>query len=383
MIVPALARSLPARAARSWRSLRLRTRVVLALVAVATLSGSWFLLRELLDPWPARAVLKTPFDTWPLAFSPDGRTFVTSGQGEITSWDVATGRKGDLWTIQDDQSALIGEFSPDGRTFAAATISPTKPNSIELIETATGRTRASLPVQLPGIWALRFVDDGQTLRAFLGDGTDLEEVVTWDVETGRELSTRPLAAPTKGHIVAISADGRTMAIGGMRKRFVELWDLDVDRSLGSVMNPKLISNVTWGGVGLSADGRALAVAREDGTIEIWDVSTHSLRSTLKALPSAFTASGLKFSPDGRTLAADIDRTRETSIVGQIHKEIRRALGWRREENAEVFVLDLATGRRLARAPKAIHPRYSPDGRTIATRELDLSVKLRNVPGPSK
>jgi hypothetical protein len=47
--------------------------------------------------------------------------------------------------------------------------------------------------------------------------------------------------------------------------------------------------------------------------------------------------------------------------------------------AEVVVLDVATGRWLARAGSAFHPHFSPDGRTLATHEENLSVRLRDVP----
>jgi WD40 repeat protein len=373
MTAATLARSLP----RRWRSLRPRARVGLILLAVAALLGGWSLLWSFHDPWPARATLRTPVNTWPLAFSPDGRTFLTSGGEGITRWDVATGRKeGKPWTLGADQSAIGGEFSPDGRTFASVGYSGPKTLSIHLIDAATGRFRASLPVDATSLYALRFADGGRTLKAFLGDAPALEQVVTWDVETGREVSRLPLSAPTKTGIATISADGKTLAVGSKGRSVVELWDLQTDRALGSVMNPRSFSPVTWGGVGLTSDGRTLAVAREDGTLELWDVPTLTLRATHSVKRSA---SGLKFSPDGRTLAADSYPLAATSTFGQINQDLWQRLGGKRENQAEVVVLDVATGRRLARAPQSIHPHYSPDGRTVATRERDLSVKLRDLP----
>ena len=43
--------------------------------------------------WSPRAVLRGVGDTWPLAFTPDGKTFATSGTNGITLWDTATGRE--------------------------------------------------------------------------------------------------------------------------------------------------------------------------------------------------------------------------------------------------------------------------------------------------
>ncbi len=382
MSVTTLGRSLPASALRRWRGLRFRTRASLALLALALLICVGISIRGSFDEWPARAILKTPRDTWPLAFSPDGRTFLTSGAGGITSWDVASGRKRDLWAIDGDRGAGMGAFSPDGRTFAAAGASRPQATSIELIDTTSGRSRASLSTRFPSIYALRFADDGRTLRAFLGEPFDLKEVVTWDVETGQETSSRPLSAPTKGGITAISADGRTLAIGPINRMAVELWDLDADRSLGSVANLKSTSSVIWGGIGLTSDGRTLAVAREDGTIELWDVPTRSLRSTLPGHAPGFTYSGLRFSPDGRTIAAN-SHYQPTSTIGQIQTSLWRSAGFAGRDDSGVVVLDIATGKRLARTSTAIHPFYSPDGRTMATRERDFSVKLRDLPALPK
>jgi WD40 repeat protein len=382
MSVKTLGRSLPASALRRWRAFRFRTRASLALLAFALLICVGISIRSSFDEWPARAILKTPRDTWPLAFSPDGRTFLTSGEGGITSWDVASGRKRDLWTIEGNRSAMIGTFLPDGQTFAAAVFSQSKAISIELIDTTSGRTRATLPTRFPSVYALRFADDGRTLRAFLGEPFDLKEVVAWDVETGQETSRRPLSASTKGSITAISADGRTLAIGPMRAFAVELWDLDADRSLGKVMNPNSTSAVTWGGIGLASDGRTLAVAREDGTIELWDVPTLALRTTLPAQAAGFTYSGLRFSPDGRTIAVD-SHFQATSTIGKIQKSLWRSAGFAGRDDSGVIVLDIATGKRLARVSTAIHPFYSPDGRTMATREHDFSVKLRDLPPSPK
>jgi WD40 repeat protein len=52
--------------------------------------------------------------------SPDGRTLVAAGQGEVTMWDVATGSiLGQSWFpgvgSQDDDNTLAAAFTSDGR----------------------------------------------------------------------------------------------------------------------------------------------------------------------------------------------------------------------------------------------------------------------------
>jgi hypothetical protein len=55
----------------------------------------------------------------------------------------------------------------------------------------------------------------------------------------------------------------------------------------------------------------------------------------------------------------------------------------RVSHPEGIVIDLATGKRIARTSSLLFPIYSPDGRTIATRQEDLSIRLRDLPGTPK
>jgi len=379
---------------RRWRALGPRRRAASVLLAmtiipvVAMLAGRW-----LGDSWPARVVLRAPMCASPLAFSPDGRTFLTTGRGGITPWDVASGRKGETWPFKAGETPEMGAFSPDGGTFAAASYNLSDHVAIGLFDPTTGRTRATLHTPRRTIMHLGFAADGRTLRAFLGDdpqlkgcaswnpafGADLNEVVTWDAATGRELSSRPLTAPTRGALTAISPDGRTLAIAD-RIKSIQLWDLDGDQALGGLANPAATSPVQ-AGMGFSQDGRALAIGRVDGTIELWDVPARRLSKTLRSHTGPFIHTMIRFSTDGRTLATTGYGWGSRTPLARIQDEIRHALGWNPRYEAEILVLDVATGRRLARAADSNRPFYSPGGRFLATGEPDGSTRLRDIPGP--
>jgi WD40 repeat protein len=393
MIVPALARSLPARAARRWRALRFRTRVVLALLTAVLPVVAWFLLRDWPDFWPARAVLPGPDLYSPLGFSPDGRTFLTYNKEGITPWDAKTGRKGAPWA--DQGTVVSGVFSPDGQTFAAPIFHTPKPRTIELIDTTTGRSRASIPSTFlyPA-----FEKDGRTLRAYqINNG--VTDIATWDASTGQPISTRSINVPPLKNLATISRDGRLLVFVEEPADAIQLWDLEADHSVGNLPGPAGIA--TYGqiyarGLAFTADSRFLAAVRADGGIDLWDVPGRKLLKTLPAPSDRYRYGDIKLAPDGRTLAASVvqdmkeisslDRICDNLFYQLFGREIRR------EQNYGVFVMDIATGRRIARVSLSDRPIFSPDSRALATRRfvLDLanrraevSIKIHDLSEPPK
>ena len=163
-----------------------------------------------------------------------------------------------------------------------------------------------------------------------------------------------------------------------RVKSIQLWDLDKDVTLGPLNNPATAASDT-GGHGLLAGRPDLAIGRTDGTIELWDVRGQRLLKSLRGHTDQFTHTMLRFSPDTRTLAVTGYRWKPKSTLTKIMDEIRRILGYRQKVDAEILVLDVATGRRLAGSANSGRPFFSPDGRTLATGEPDGSTKLRDIP----
>ncbi len=266
MSASTLFRSFRSSTARRWRALRVRTRVALAILAVALLVAGWAFLNRAVN-WPARVVLSAPKLDEPIAFSPDGRTILTYHQDGLTPWDATTGRKGTTWT--KNGRVLTGAFSPDGRTFAAATshnpdpiatfFNP-GPITIELIDTTSGRSRASLPTRHTTLSTVAFAKDGLTLWADSSAMDGLKEVVTWDASTGQQISARSISAPMKRSNWAVSPDGLLLAILPDFSRAIQLWDLKADRSIDQLTEPAGVASYGMV-VAFSADGRTLAGGR--------------------------------------------------------------------------------------------------------------------------
>jgi WD40 repeat protein len=348
------------------------------LLAMALLAGLW--LPSFWEPeWPTRAVLRTPGDTWPLAFSRDGRTFATSGGGGITLWDVATGLKRTTWAVAEGQTVPVSVFSPDGRTFAPLRSAYPGPITVDLIDVETGRIRASLPARHNQIYGVLFTEEGRSLRAFLGDINVLKEAITWEVATGKEIGSRPYNVRSVG-MMAISPDGRLMALAPFDGRAIRIRDLEADREIARLTHPSSDLDLAPG-LAFLRGGRTLVASREDGSFELWDLATSRLVRTIPGHAGGYESFGIQLAPDGRSLASRGEFRRPTSIVGGIRiAATRSVLGRTWSPASEVIVVDLDTGHRLARAPSSMHPHYSPDGTTIATRQTNLTIRLRPAPG---
>ncbi len=265
-----------------------------------------------------------------VAFSPDGQTLATAALREpvVKLWDAITLReRGTLKGHTNGISCLA--FSPDGETLASGS----EDRTIRLWDVETQSERACLRGHTGIVAAFSFSQDSRTLISGGHDGTvrqwtvrdgktkvihkqsgavrslalsldgkvlaagDDKIVRMWDLKANRELP--PLALENNGPAtsLAISPDGRKLAVAAARSPLVSLWDLragaqhvllrgHVDRVHVLVFSP---------------DGSLLATGSEDRTVRLWDVETGA--ESLGLHGPAARVRCLAFSPDGKNLAS--------------------------------------------------------------------------------
>jgi len=175
-------------------------------------------------------------------------------------------------------------FAPDGQSL----VSGADDGSIRVCDARTGRLRLELRGPATLIQGLAFTPDGQSLISVSIDG----QVVVWDFATGGIRDQ--FRGPGQLISVAVSSDGRSLALGGVGR--ITLRELATGRSrswtcaLGKVTAIRFLRG-----------GSALAASGLDGSIVVWDLSTTESRKFTAFHGHQAGVKALAVSPDGATL----------------------------------------------------------------------------------
>jgi WD40 repeat protein len=273
---------------------------------------------------------------WAGAFAPDGQALATVGDEPfVRLWDLSTGRARRLAFGTKGLRSVA--FAPDGKGLAAC--SAFWGEWPGLLELPTGRLLRRFTSNAGGVpgGAVAFTADGRTLAASTGSC----KIHFWDAATGRE-RFRPFfegkvelyAADWQSVQFVLTPDGRTVVTTRGRSEVsgVVVWDVAegkerlalADRGLPVAVSPdgrlvalvsdadlRLLSLATGEQVwradrrgrvaAFSPDGKTLAVAREDGAVDLWETLSGQRRARLAGHEGMvhFVA----FAPDGSRLAS--------------------------------------------------------------------------------
>jgi RNA polymerase sigma factor (sigma-70 family) len=365
------------------------------------------------DPLPPGAIARlgtnrlrhhTIYASIPGAFSPDGKVLTTEGWTSLRMWDTPTGKL--LREITDDQSVFwytTGRFlatyghdeksvnlrDPNTGQILKRIHTGRKPlafshndkllvtgwspdGSLDVWETATGKHLVSLKGAerpIPGAFTL---DDKTLVTLDLAT----KKICRWEVATGtlqKSLDTR-----VDWRTLQFSPDGQTMAVVPYSREAVSLWDTETGKEKFKLQGDPAYAS----GLAFSPDGKTLATNcwAAEGTLSLWDAETGKPIRRFQAPARAI--SHLQFAPDGRTLLSSGDGphvhlwdtvTGKELLVTEAHEGTINSLAFTPDGERLVSCADytvrlweISTGRQLrvvARDPHGLScMALTPDGR---------------------
>jgi WD40 repeat protein len=263
------------------------------------LSSSWDTTTRLWDVSSGREL--TQFSgfgasVFASAFVPNTMQVVSAGWDQSAHiWDISSGNE--LQRFKGHSAPINSlAIAPGGKTLATASgfVPPDvqTDQTIRIWSLANGANLATLSGHASSVVAVKFLRDDSTVVSASLDGT----VRRWDVHKSHEQSK---AAFPGSQIIslAVSPDGETIAAG-----FGE----GVDKTIVVIDAASMSAIAKFGShngeaLAYSPDGRVLASASNDGTIEIWDAKDRSLLRSHRDTLGRSSPRCLSFSPDGKDL----------------------------------------------------------------------------------
>ncbi|MBY0528318.1 MAG: sigma-70 family RNA polymerase sigma factor [Gemmataceae bacterium] len=313
-----------------------------------------------------------------LMLSPDGKWLITqSSDGTLRRWDAVTGKESAL--VRLPEGTICAAFAPDGKTVALGNSGRT----IRLHDLAADKEIRSFEAHAEGTAILAFSADGKVLATRgRGDNT----IRLFDVASGKEV--KQIGVPVdqnNGNVIQLggrtppvglcfSPDGRLLASPGP-KNALHIWDVGTGKEVRQLKgNAGDMASFTF-----SPDSRSVATENADQTVSVWEVLTAHERCRLGKPPevaqprgmgmmsvvvAGFPGSGVQgastavaFSPDGRVLAA-------------------------RSSDASVRLWEIATGKEIGsfkgHQGHIGSLAFAADGRTLATGSSDTTALLWDV-----
>ena len=320
-------------------------------------------IRELKTNQPVSTLASSSQNYWAFAFSSDGRTVAGgSDDGTIKLWDRASGQE--LYTLSGHPATVNSvAFSPNGELLAQGS---TDPNV--RIWNLTRRTElGALKGHARGVDSLSFSADGKLLAS----GSFDNSAKVWEVANEKEAATFKCGegkiGPDRDFFnsvrVAISPDGRTLALGSPRQG-VQLWNVSNGQRLAS---PYSLPNEGTDRIGFTGDGRLLATGNDRINPRItpgmWDLT----RGQEIPMPVGTSHIGGPWvlSPDGTMLASEGYTVGTITILDVASGKEPTVIAEHSPDSAKIFQEITALA-------------ISPDKRTLAIADRDGSIQLLDV-----
>jgi WD40 repeat protein len=293
-----------------------------------------------------------------LAFSPDGKTLLTSGYSVVTAWDVDSGRR---IAVLDHQGAIVTgmAFAPEGRTIVTGsnntgmgyfksssldgqTLVTDSNSGIAQLWDSSGKRIGEPLVHRGWIEAVACAPDGRHLATGGKNG----RIIVWDLATRQPA----MILEHPGGVTSLAFGPEGQLLSGGEDRTARLWDLTGRRIQGT----PFAHQAPVKAVALSPDGSLALTGSLDQTARVWDTTTGQPVGQPLVYPGDVLA--VAFGPDGRTVA-----------IG----------GGRERGDARVWDISVGNplGGPLTHAASILAVAVSPDGKRVATAGRDMEAHL--------
>lgn len=242
-----------------------------------------------------------------MAISPDGKRIVTVEatyySGYVVLYDIENGRKTNEYVgsvLGDPAGKQVNSvlFSPDGKTFAAAS----NDGGVRVWDSQTGDIIQLLKHARYGevlsefVWLIDYSPNSQIIATGSSDNSK-HQIHVWNIADGRRLLT--LESPNLIRSMAFSPDGTTLAVATIAGP-INLYKV-VDGSPLATLEGHLsaVNSLSW-----APSGNQLASGGSDNTIRLWNPISNN--QVLLPTIHSDSVSSVAFSADGRTLASGSD-----------------------------------------------------------------------------
>lgn len=213
---------------------------------------------------------------WTVAFSPDGKLVASSGDDKIIKvWNVESGKQSAEFKGHDLIVWSV-KFSPDGKKLGSASFD----HSVKVWNLADGAL-VFHKQHAQAIVDLAFSHDGNILATTSDDKT----IKLWNLADGKLLKTMEVAEHIQA--VAFSPDDKFLLTGGRDKPMIGEFlqgifgdsklNPGVSARLWNMQSGELLQTFTKHGndvndVAYSHDGKSIATASADHTVELWKIN---------------------------------------------------------------------------------------------------------------
>jgi PQQ-like domain len=208
------------------------------------------------------------------ALAADGRVAVAVHEEGLARYDMATRTAQVLRSRFANRGAgAVAAIADDGRLAATEGYDPVSDaRHVEVFSLGTNRPLREIPVRGPAD-RMAFTPDGRRLAvAYITttrDGDQQKNLLVVEPESGRELLRVGPLPNGSGPRLALAPDGRTVAWAVEHE--VRVYELLTGQMRGKFAAPNLEAHA----VGLSGDGRTMAVAGAGWPVILWDLSGES------------------------------------------------------------------------------------------------------------